>query len=256
VNVQSVTALNAALGRPAPPWQVDWRHLKAIELAALAALSDTFWRWANAPVRLKFLGAERLLEVLAENSPADDRQADPAWWHARLALLRVLGEMEEFDLVALNYCVTYEVSPPAWEDPQNSYSPMTEEGHTIMSSEPDSRVPLEQPSRGFGMTATMDDTTLVPDDSLVRVELKGELLGSAESAVQRAHPASTTGLIEFNCRHLLRVDFGAAGDLLNWSIAQKKEGRQVSFKQVNRLVAAFFGVIGITDTARVVLRSD
>jgi ABC-type transporter Mla MlaB component len=63
-------------------------------------------------------------------------------------------------------------------------------------------------------------------------------------------------LIEFNCRHLLRVDFGAAGDLLNWSMAQKKENRQVRFNQVNRLVAAFFGVIGLTEAARVVLRRD
>ena len=37
---------------------------------------------------------------------------------------------------------------------------------------------------------------------------------------------------------------------------QRSGGRAVAFKQVNRLVAAFFGVIGITETARVVLRAD
>ena len=61
---------------------------------------------------------------------------------------------------------------------------------------------------------------------------------------------------EVNCRQLLRVDFGAAGDLLNWSMEQQGRGHQVTFKQVNRLVAAFFGVIGINDSARVMLRTD
>ena len=46
------------------------------------------------------------------------------------------------------------------------------------------------------------------------------------------------------------------GDLLNWAMAQQGLGRQVSFRQVHRLVAAFFGVVGITEAARVVLRSD
>ena len=53
-----------------------------------------------------------------------------------------------------------------------------------------------------------------------------------------------------------RVDFGAAGDLLNWATAQQAEGQQISFLQVNRLVAAFFCVIGINEVARITLRRD
>jgi ABC-type transporter Mla MlaB component len=253
LGVQSMAALNASLARNAPPWRIDWRNLKSIDPAALPALFDLFQRWALEPVRLKLLGVESALDVLAEQSPTDDRSVEPLWWQARLALLRVLGDMDEFELVALNYCVTYEVSPPAWEEPHNSWSPMTEEGHTIVPSE---EAPPAVPSRSFGATDLAGVPVNVVEDGVVHAELSGELLGSADSALQALHVGAASGVIDINCRALSRVDFGAAGDLLNWSLEHKGHGRQVVFRQVNRLVAAFFGVIGVTDAARVALRVD
>jgi hypothetical protein len=44
--------------------------------------------------------------------------------------------------------------------------------------------------------------------------------------------------------------------LLNWVSACEAEMRPVQFVGVNRLVAAFFNVIGISDHARVLVRSD
>ena len=38
-----------------------------------------------------------------------------------MAALRVMNRPDEFELVALNYCITYEVSPPPWEDATCGY---------------------------------------------------------------------------------------------------------------------------------------
>ena len=38
-----------------------------------------------------------------------------------MAALRVMHRADEFELLALNYCITYEVSPPPWEDPKGDY---------------------------------------------------------------------------------------------------------------------------------------
>ncbi|QTD44886.1 STAS domain-containing protein [Ottowia testudinis] len=258
MGTQSMAALKATLDRLAPPWRIDWRHLKAIDPAALPALIEVLKRWGESPAGLKFLSADRLLQVLAERSPTDDRGADPRWWDARLALLRILGEMDEFELVALNYCVTYEVSPPAWEAPKNTYGKLSEDGQTLLPSE-------------FGPEATEDAVSTLPagdfgqphaaasaaaDSGVVKAKLEGEYLGTAEAALKPLIAAREATAFEINCRKLLRVDFGAAGDLLNWSMEQQTRGHQVTFKQVNRLVAAFFGVIGINDSARVMLRTD
>ena len=253
VGTQSVATLNATLARSAPPWRIDWSHLKAIEPAALPALTEAFRGWGNASVTLRFLGGERLLQLLAEHTPVDDRTVDPLWWEARLAMLRVLGEVDEFELVALNYCVTYEVSPPAWDEPQGSYRPLSDEGHTLPPPEPEAGAAVP-PARSFA--ATDLPVAGAPSDGVARAELQGELLGDAEAALKTLTPGADSTEIELNCRQLLRVDFGAAGDLLNWAMAQQGLGRQVSFRQVHRLVAAFFGVVGITEAARVVLRSD
>ena len=59
-----------------------------------------------------------------------------------------------------------------------------------------------------------------------------------------------------SCAKLIRVDFSAAGTLLNWVSAREAEKRFVQFTEVNRLVAAFFNVIGITEHARVISRRD
>ena len=59
-----------------------------------------------------------------------------------------------------------------------------------------------------------------------------------------------------SCARLIRIDFSAAGTLLNWVTARQAEGRQVQFVEVHRLVAAFFNVIGISEHARVMARTD
>jgi ABC-type transporter Mla MlaB component len=59
-----------------------------------------------------------------------------------------------------------------------------------------------------------------------------------------------------SCTKLIRVDFSAAGMLLNWVSACEAEMRPVQFAGVNRLVAVFFNVIGISEHARVLVRSD
>ena len=256
VGTQSVAALKATMDRHAPPWRIDWRHLKTVEPAALPALLDVLKRWGETPAQLKFLGAERLLQALSERSPTDDRSVDPEWWEARLALLRVLGEMDEFELVALNYCVTYEVSPPAWEEPKSSYRALAEDGQTLPPpSDADAEAP-NVPLPTFGLTQPYAGTPGAIEPGVVKATLAGEYLGTAEEALKPLVAAREATSFEVNCRQLLRVDFGAAGDLLNWSMEQQGRGHQVTFKQVNRLVAAFFGVIGINDSARVMLRTD
>ena len=63
-------------------------------------------------------------------------------------------------------------------------------------------------------------------------------------------------IMVISCSRLIRVDFSAAGTLLNWVSARQAENRSVQFSDVNRLVAAFFNVIGITEHARVSTRVD
>ena len=57
-----------------------------------------------------------------------------------------------------------------------------------------------------------------------------------------------------SCSRLIRVDFIAAGDLLNWVLVRRNENRSVSFTDSHRLVALFFGAMGINEHARITVR--
>ena len=260
LGAQSLATLNASISRAASPWRIDWRYLKSIDPATLPALTEIFNRWADTDGRFKFLGTDVLLQLLEESAPTENRDVDPQWWKVHLALLRVLDEMDEFDMVALNYCITYEVSPPPWMPPKCRYSPMDEEGQTLLPND----FGDEAASGGIGSSRmSFQDTrpsvapTRMPDeDGVVRAELEGELLISAADVLAPLVAQTTAQAFAIDCRHLQRVDFGAAGDLLNWAMTLHSGGHSVTFQSVNRIVAAFFGVVGLNQAARITLRRD
>ena len=57
---------------------------------------------------------DSLFAVLQESAPTGVRDADPAYWLTRLEALRLANRADQFDEAAIDYCVTYEVSPPSW----------------------------------------------------------------------------------------------------------------------------------------------
>jgi len=61
-------------------------------------------------------------------------------------------------------------------------------------------------------------------------------------------------LINISCSKLMRLDFMAAGDLLNWVLSRRSENRMVMFTDAHRLVALFFGAMGINEHAKVKVR--
>ena len=67
-------------------------------------------------MRLRFGGAENLDKALRSYTLSGDKAVSMRWWRARMDALRIMRLQDEFELVALDYCVTYEVSPPAWAD--------------------------------------------------------------------------------------------------------------------------------------------
>src|SRR3989344_203176 len=120
--VSSVAALQASLARAASPWTLSWARLGAIDGAAVPLLADQFPQWAERDVQLVFSGVEKLNALLDAKTQSGDRATSPEWWRLRMAALGLMGKPDEFELVALDYCVTYEVSPPSWASPRCGYS--------------------------------------------------------------------------------------------------------------------------------------
>lgn len=254
LTLQSVAALQASLARAASPWTLNWSRIKTIDDAALTALANEFTRWADLDAQIVFVGAETLQALMETSAPSGDRGANPEWWRLRMAALRFMGKPDEFEMVALDYCVTYEVSPPSWAQPRCGYS--DDSGHAELA-------PVPAPVQDLvARPHWKDSTTPAPLEpsapaSSAAAGLSGHIEGDASpmlSALEGSAPAGQPLIIP--CDLLIRIDFSAAGSVLNWAAEQQAQGRVVQFQNLHRLVAVFFNVVGINEHAWVVPRKN
>ncbi|MDB5882753.1 MAG: hypothetical protein JWP43_2631 [Ramlibacter sp.] len=257
LGTQTIVAMNAALAKATPPWRLSWAKLSTIDQAAVEPLTKLFTQWAAQPLQLRFIGSENLEKVLKNATPSSDKDVNPALWKLRMEVLRVMHRPDEFELVALDYCVTYEVSPPSWDSARCEYKPLQADGSYVPGNTIVGEAFRDSLSSGlsYGDTAGAGLTSQISNISTV--ELSGQILGDATEALATLD-AKLEGadIMVISCARLIRIDFSAAGSLLNWVTSRQAEGRQVQFVEVHRLVAAFFNVIGISEHARVMARTD
>ncbi|MBX3632040.1 MAG: STAS domain-containing protein [Simplicispira sp.] len=256
LSVQTVAALQAALGRAVSPWTLTWSRLTDIDEAAVPLLADEFERWAEQAGQFVFVGAGSLQAVLEAHTQSGDREQAPHWWRLRMAVLRLMGRPDEFEMVALDYCVTYEVSPPSWQSPRCAYQ---DDGGAA---------PAAPTTGGAELMARASWTPLGPGEQASApaplVEGAQGLVGHVEGDATAALEAVAAGMagapkdvpLQVRCDRLIRIDFSAAGSVLNWAAEQQAQGRVVQFLNLHRLVAVFFNVVGINEHSWVVARKD
>ncbi len=232
------------------PWVLDWRAVAKVEVDGASRLTALVRRWSTQELKMRWIAAEKLLEVLAEAAPTGARDADPSFWILRMEALRMADRIDQFDDVAIDYCVTFEVSPPSWERSLCTV-------RFSSSAQSTRAAPMSVVSEAV---TTFMDSTISDDDvpatrhvvEVATLQLSGQLVGDirtilGEMDAQIGHAA----VVRVACTTLIRADFIAAGDLLNWVIAKRHEGRSVTFFDSHRLVAHFFSAMGIVEHARV-----
>ena len=229
--------LRIALNQTPPPWNLDWSRLDDIADNAVPFLAGLFGSLCSEPVALRFTGGDQLVKALRDLTPSGNRSSDNTAWTVRLDALRTMQLQDAFELAALDFCITFEVSPPAWQPALCSYT------------DGDSEIAI--PVRWDGV-----NTSTIPlglhGVTGTTLELFGQVVGESGSALTRLGSNHAPGAhLVVSCKGLLRVDFSAAGSILNWAATCHSQNCQVQFRDVHRLVAAFFNVIGITEYARV-----
>lgn len=255
LGVQSLAAMKAILEKTTQPWHIDWSKLTKIEEAALDAFYQLVHTWCEtASTQLMFEGGQILESVLATCTPAAEKDVDHRWWHLRLECLRLLHRPDEFEMVALDYCVTYEVSPPSWSVARCKCRSVANAQNGAELSFTSSTISV--PSSNFGASIISPTSGMgLLGGKLVSIEITGYIQGDPQNVIDRFNKsAENHDIVVVSCEKLIRIDFSAAGSLLNWVIGQQQQGRQIQFVQVHRLILAFFHVIGISDHAMTSVR--
>lgn len=237
ITAQTVATLAALKERSASPYQLNWARVTHIQPDAVKPLTDFLHRLATLPGVVKFDGLDKLSDYLLAKTQLADPSVDSAWWLLRLAVLRVLNDAEQFEVVALDYTITYEESPPMFQAPIIHYSASGETG--FAETTPDRKSPTDG-------KPTMHTAVL-----------QGRIENDATALLEQAVGVfSDNAPIAIDCSKLISIDFSAAGSVLNWAALQQSKGRVVVFNQLHRLIAIFFNVIGINEHARIVPRKN
>ena len=240
---QAIAALRNQFSTLHATWHVDWVALVDIAPEATPDLAELLAHWCARPVELHWSGVDSLIRALELHSPADDNTVDPMWWRLRLDALSILQRHDDFESLALDYCVLYEVSPPSWSPAACTFV-------------------QEQSPSGFGaltegpQTSTLDELPVLTGP-FAACELRGEVCGAVPDAMAiLAIAGKAADHVVITCTLTVRLDFPAAGAVLNWVIERQSHGCQVQFVQVPRLVAVFFQMLGIDRYAKILVRSN
>ena len=245
--VSSIAALQASVERAASPWTLAWSRIAGIDDAAVPLLADLFTRWADKQGQFVFSGVDRLETLLEIMTQSGDRTSGTEWWRLRMSALRLMGRPDEFELVALDYCVTFEVSPPSWVAPKCGYS----DDNASANAQP-------QANERDMLASDFGELTLPPPiDNGPAALLSGVIEGDAVPLLQPLQELVKPGVpLVIACDKLMRIDFAAAGSVLNWAADLQSQGHVVHFQNLHRLIAVFFNVIGINEHAWVIPRKN
>jgi ABC-type transporter Mla MlaB component len=214
---------------------LNWSGLKEITAPAAQQLATLLAAWSAQEACLEFEGEQVLVHVLHAATPRGVRQTAAFWWALRMDLLRILQWQDDFELAAFEFCMTYESAPSPWTP---AMCTLRQQGLAA--------APKAGPAPPDGAQTTLPQG----------VTLTGELLGDVVPGLPALDDDSQqTQALVISCGKLIRVDFSAAGSILNWVARGHALGRQIEFRDVPFLVAAFFNLIGINQHAQVLTRS-
>ncbi len=231
------------------PWIFDWGPLRLVEPEAAMQLSTLFRLWSGQALEMRWIGGDRLLQVLQDSAPTGVRDADPAFWLTRLDALRLANRADQFDETAIDYCVTYEVSPPSWEAARCK----VRISHSGLSTRTPALSMVSDVSTSFMESGLLEEGAQGVE--VAHVELSGQLIGDIGATLDKLNgQLGQAPVVSVSCARLIRVDFIAAGDLLNWVLSKRNDQRSVQFFDTHRLVALFFGAMGINEHAKVQVR--
>jgi anti-anti-sigma regulatory factor len=206
-----------------PILRIEFGKLKGVDAPGAQLLVEVLKGFGKSNRELILSNHATLVGLLAGKAEVGRKEEPQVYWMLLLELFQVLGLQTEFDDAALNFAITYEVSPPSFEErakPAKVETPSAVE---------------EAIEDGFVMS--------------------GEICGSDEgqfAALVRF--AANRDDVVVDMGQAKRVDFVAAGALLDAITGLRNSGKTVQIRSANELIGALFQVIGISRLARLVKR--
>lgn len=206
-----------------PVLRLDFSRTTAVEPSGCALLLDALRQLQAKQRELIVVAAAELADQVRAILAVGRRDEGEASWLLLLALLQLLNREKDFEETSMDYCITFEVSPPPFEPPHKGEAAR-----------------LHAAARQH-LSAAPERFLLPPV-----VESGLDALLAAIDAYAQQHPS-----LVFDCSRLTRLEFGAANQLKTRLTALSADGRKIEFRDLNHLVSALLRLLGFADLARI-----
>ena len=206
---------------------VDTSNVRMVDMVGAELLLRVINAFKRASHDLTVVGADLLVAPLRAAVEAGRRDPSDAVWMLLLEVFRLLNRQHDFEETGIQYCITYEVSPPSWEP-----APSNLKTREAQPQAPQAAEPVVEGLQWRGTLRAEGEPHF------------GRLIAQARIDKQ----------IVVDCTYLKRVEFATATAMLSMLTKIRQAGAAVEFRNVNYLIAALFSLLGIDAVAQIQLR--
>lgn len=209
--------------------RLDFSRLQGLEASGSRRLVETLQGLKKDGKKITPLSVPHLTEMLKAmlGQGSEDEQAH---WELLLNLYQCQGLQQEFEDLAVEYAVTFEVSPPSWETmPQCKpvVSLPAAEAAPAPQSEPD--------PDAFFLTGVISTDS---ENQLMALE-------------RYAEPRSEVYL---DMTDVERIDFVSIGNVVGVLATLNAKGKKLMIRNANEMIRALFKIMGVEDFATILRR--
>lgn len=225
VGQEPLEGLRRAVEASVPRARVDLSALGRFDDSGARQLADLLARARRQRMSLTVQRTERVVVAL-EAAVARGRDAGEGAWLLSLELMQWQHEQAKFDDRALDFAITFELSPPSWEPPPAATG--------------------SQPA-AIAASAKSPSGTHADADEIEVLELSGVMAGATPPQLAEIEQfGALRDVVTVDMSRVDRVDFVAAGALLN--LIARLESRQKALQIVGTtpIVRALVLLIGVS----------
>lgn len=204
--------------------RLDFSRLQGVEASGSRRLVETLQDLKKSGKKITPLSVPHLTELL-KGMIGKGGEEEQAHWQLLLNLYQCQGMQAEFEDLAVEYAVTFEVSPPSWE-------PMTQ----------------CKPA-----AAAVADLPPAPDADAFF--LNGVISTDSEPQLQElARYAQARNEVYLDMTGVVRIDFVSIGNFVSALASLSGSGKKVLIRNANEMIRALFGIMGVDQFATILRR--
>lgn len=212
------------------PARLDVAHATGIDASRAQLLAQVLLMVRKSGKRIAFAGAKEFTAVVKQLIEGEGRQ-EPAFWRLLFELYEFQNQESQFEDAAVDYAVTFELSPPSWEPMPGAAEVM--EAAPAEEAAAEAAAPAE--ASAFSLEGVLNPAT---EHRLKELERYAE--GRTEVLVDMARAT--------------RVDFMSVGTVISTLISLNQAGKKVTISGQNEMIHALFEVMGVRDFATLARR--